>query len=63
MRHLFRVSQRGDETGMTSKNLSIVWAPNLLRSRADDGLSKVGGCTNLKDIGLQVNKEILFHIP
>ena len=54
MRHLCKVSQRGHETGMTSKNLSIVWAPNLLRSRADDGYSKVGGCTNLKDIGLQV---------
>jgi hypothetical protein len=54
MRHLCKVSQRGHETGMTSKNLSIVWAPNLLRSRADDGFSKAGGCTNLKDIGLQV---------
>ncbi len=56
MRHLWKVSQRGHETGMTSKNLAIVWAPNLLRSRFADALVKTGGCTNLKDIGLQVAK-------
>ena len=54
MRHLWKLSQRGHETGMTSKNLAIVWAPNLLRSKFDDGVAKAGGCTNLKDIGLQV---------
>ena len=32
MRHLNRVSERGPDTGMTAKNLAIVWAPNLLRS-------------------------------
>ncbi|XP_063632696.1 GTPase-activating protein CdGAPr-like [Cydia splendana] len=32
MRHLRRVSLLGDVTGMTARNMAIVWAPNLLRS-------------------------------
>jgi hypothetical protein len=32
MLHLNRVSSHSSETGMTAKNLSIVWAPNLIRS-------------------------------
>ena len=31
MRHLYRMSLHGEKTGMTAKNLAIVWAPNLLR--------------------------------
>ena len=31
MRHLARVANLGHETEMHSKNLAIVWAPNLLR--------------------------------
>ena len=31
LRHLSRIAAHGDNTGMTSKNLAIVWAPNLLR--------------------------------
>ena len=31
IRHLHRVSLHSDSTGMTAKNLAIVWAPNLLR--------------------------------
>ena len=31
MRHLARVAALGAETEMHSKNLAIVWAPNLLR--------------------------------
>ena len=31
VRHLHRVSLHSDSTGMTAKNLAIVWAPNLLR--------------------------------
>ena len=31
--HLKRVSEHSGSTGMTSKNLAIVWAPNLLRSQ------------------------------
>ncbi|KAJ0183006.1 hypothetical protein K1T71_000982 [Dendrolimus kikuchii] len=32
MRHLRRVSLLGEQTGMTARNMAIVWAPNLLRS-------------------------------
>lgn len=31
MRHLAKVAAYGVDTGMHSKNLAIVWAPNLLR--------------------------------
>lgn len=34
MRHLRRVSLLGELTGMTARNMAIVWAPNLLRSPA-----------------------------
>ena len=34
MRHLGRVASHALETGMHSKNLAIVWAPNLLRYAA-----------------------------
>ncbi|KAG0433734.1 hypothetical protein HPB47_019636 [Ixodes persulcatus] len=33
VRHLAVVSAHGDRTGMTAKNVAIVWAPNLLRSK------------------------------
>jgi hypothetical protein len=32
-RHLYRVSLHAADTGMTAKNLAIVWAPNLLRCK------------------------------
>ena len=31
-RHLHRLSLLSDCTGMTSRNLALVWAPNLLQS-------------------------------
>ena len=31
MRHLYRMSLHSERTGMTSKNLAIVWSPNILR--------------------------------
>ena len=31
MRHLARIASSSEKTGMNSKNLAIVWAPNLLR--------------------------------
>ncbi|CAH2056065.1 unnamed protein product, partial [Iphiclides podalirius] len=34
MRHLRRVSLLSEATGMTARNMAIVWAPNLLRSPA-----------------------------
>lgn len=33
LRHLSRVASQGARTGMTSKNIAIVWAPNLLRCK------------------------------
>ncbi len=35
MLHLQQLSLHGPVTGMTAKNLAIVWAPNLLRPRQD----------------------------
>jgi hypothetical protein len=32
MLHLQKVAERSIDTSMSSKNLSIVWAPNLLRT-------------------------------
>ena len=32
MLHLHRVASHASKTGMTAKNLAIVWAPNLIRS-------------------------------
>lgn len=29
--HLAKIASHGEETGMTPKNIAIVWAPNLLR--------------------------------
>lgn len=32
--HLNKISRQSASTGMTDRNLAIVWAPNLLRSPA-----------------------------
>ena len=32
-RHLARVAENSASTGMTAKNVAIVWAPNLLRCK------------------------------
>ena len=48
MHHLHKVSQKGNSTGMTAKNLAIVWAPNLLRSKEIHTKTN-----NLKDIAMQ----------
>jgi len=48
-RHLYRVSLRGSDTGMTAKNVAIVWAPNLLRSKS----LEVGGVAALQGVGVQ----------
>lgn len=31
MKHLFKLSQLSDKTNMNTKNLAIVWSPNLLK--------------------------------
>ncbi|KNC28909.1 GTPase-activating protein CdGAPr, partial [Lucilia cuprina] len=47
--HLNKISQYSDRTGMTDKNLAIVWAPNLLRSPALES----GGVAALRGVGVQ----------
>lgn len=49
MRHLVRVAARGEETGMTPRNVAIVWAPNLLRCKE----LEVGGVAALQGVGVQ----------
>ena len=43
------MSLSGPDTGMTARNLAIVWAPNLLRPKKID----IGTDDSLKDIGAQ----------
>lgn len=43
------MSQHHERTGMTDKNLAIVWAPNLLRSPALES----GGVAALRGVGVQ----------
>ena len=47
--HLHLLSQLSDKTGMTSRNLALVWAPNLLRSQHETIASE----ESLRDIGVQ----------
>ncbi|XP_055387288.1 GTPase-activating protein CdGAPr [Condylostylus longicornis] len=47
--HLNKISKHSNRTGMTDKNLAIVWAPNLLRSPAIES----GGITALRGVGIQ----------
>ncbi|KAG7170622.1 GTPase-activating protein CdGAPr-like [Homarus americanus] len=49
VQHLARVASHSPETGMTAKNIAIVWAPNLLRSKDLD----MGGVAALQDVGTQ----------
>ncbi|XP_069691130.1 GTPase-activating protein CdGAPr isoform X3 [Periplaneta americana] len=49
MRHLARVAERGHLTGMTPRNVAIVWAPNLLRCKE----LEVGGVAALQGVGVQ----------
>eukprot|EP00090_Calanus_glacialis_P022260 TRINITY_DN34363_c0_g1_i1.p1 TRINITY_DN34363_c0_g1~~TRINITY_DN34363_c0_g1_i1.p1 ORF type:complete len:771 (-),score=201.78 TRINITY_DN34363_c0_g1_i1:18-2267(-) len=54
IKHLYKLSLSHQMTGMTSRNLAIVWAPNLLRPRSQD-------C--LKDCGMQaiVIESLILH--
>ncbi|XP_066251820.1 GTPase-activating protein CdGAPr isoform X2 [Euwallacea similis] len=49
MRHLTKVAAESGSTGMTTRNLAIVWAPNLLRCEA----LEVGGVAALQGVGVQ----------
>ena len=50
MAHLHRVSLSHPDTGMTAKNLAIVWAPNLLRCQT---LEEAGGVEALQGVAVQ----------
>ncbi|XP_076322325.1 uncharacterized protein LOC143231655 isoform X3 [Tachypleus tridentatus] len=50
MRHLSNVASWGNQTGMTPKNVAIVWAPNLLRCKEMETGSGVGA---LHVVGVQ----------
>lgn len=47
--HLHKISKHASNTGMTDRNLAIVWAPNLLRSPALES----GGVAALRGVGVQ----------
>ncbi|KAK7063019.1 Rho GTPase-activating protein 32 [Halocaridina rubra] len=49
VQHLARIAAHSPDTGMTPKNIAIVWAPNLLRSKDLDN----GGVAALQDVGTQ----------
>ncbi|GLV36917.1 Cd GTPase activating protein-related [Carabus blaptoides fortunei] len=49
MRHLARVAKHGANTGMTTRNVAIVWAPNLLRCEE----LEIGGVAALQGVGVQ----------
>ena len=48
-KHLYRVATRHNDTGMTVKNVAIVWAPNLLRCKSLES----GGVAALQGVGVQ----------
>ena len=48
-KHLHRVALKHNDTGMTAKNVAIVWAPNLLRCKS----LEVGGVAALQGVGVQ----------
>ncbi|XP_053692745.1 GTPase-activating protein CdGAPr isoform X3 [Sabethes cyaneus] len=47
--HLYKISRHSANTGMTERNIAIVWAPNLLRSPA----LETGGVAALRGVGVQ----------
>ncbi|XP_040183030.1 rho GTPase-activating protein 33 isoform X2 [Rana temporaria] len=67
MRHLFRLSVHSDRTGMHARNLAIIWAPNLLRSR-DMETAGTPGADAFREVRVQsvlvefllINVETLF---
>ncbi|XP_014665344.1 PREDICTED: rho GTPase-activating protein 32-like, partial [Priapulus caudatus] len=50
IRHLAKVASHGSETGMHCKNIAIVWAPNLLRSKE---LESGAAAARLHSVGIQ----------
>ncbi|XP_066512976.1 rho GTPase-activating protein 30-like isoform X2 [Hoplias malabaricus] len=63
MRHLVKMSRFSDETNMHARNLAIVWAPNLLRSK-DIEASGFNGTAAFMEVRVQsiVVEFILTHV-
>lgn len=64
MRHLVRVASFSSETNMHARNLAIVWAPNLLRSKEIE-LTGFNGTAAFMEVRVQsiVVEFILTHVP
>lgn len=60
MCHLACIAANGQKTGMDSKNVAIVWAPNLLKPRE---LELSAGLETLQIIGLQavITEQLIKH--
>ncbi|NXY91226.1 RHG30 protein, partial [Alcedo cyanopectus] len=63
MRHLLRMASYSSQTNMHARNLAIVWAPNLLRSR-DIEVSGFNGTAAFMEVRVQsiVVEFILTHV-
>ncbi|XP_077471617.1 uncharacterized protein LOC144085834 [Stigmatopora argus] len=64
MRHLVKMASHSSETNMHARNLAIVWAPNLLRSK-DIEVSGFNGTAAFMEVRVQsiVVEFILNHVP
>ncbi|XP_076601827.1 uncharacterized protein LOC143329700 isoform X2 [Chaetodon auriga] len=64
MRHLVRMASYSSETNMHARNLAIVWAPNLLRSK-DIEVSGFNGTAAFMEVRVQsiVVEFVLTHVP
>ncbi|KAG7220844.1 hypothetical protein INR49_031296 [Caranx melampygus] len=64
MRHLVRMASHSSETNMHARNLAIVWAPNLLRSK-DIEATGFNGTAAFMEVRVQsiVVEFILTHVP
>lgn len=60
MGHLGHVCSHSSGTGMTARNVAIVWAPNLLRCRSLDQ-----GVAALQGVGIQavVTEFLILNSP
>ncbi|XP_022613576.1 rho GTPase-activating protein 31-like [Seriola dumerili] len=64
MHHLVRMASHSSETNMHARNLAIVWAPNLLRSK-DIEATGFNGTAAFMEVRVQsiVVEFILTHVP
>ncbi|NXF56512.1 RHG30 protein, partial [Oceanites oceanicus] len=63
MRHLLRMASYSSQTNMHARNLAIVWAPNLLRSK-DIEATGFNGTAAFMEVRVQsiVVEFILTHV-